>query len=182
MAALSLIGVGVLALLVAILFAALVELFRDVRQVRDTLGILDRPLQVDVTPIAGTRPSAYGLPHVLDSAASALVLFLTDRCSSCYALADSLGGRLPPALWLVLEPRNDASADAFIKRFAFADGVADGRVIIDAGEKIANRIRLETAPVAFRVEGGLLAGATTVPSSRYLTSILPQPILLKRAG
>ena len=43
------------------------ELFRDVRQLRDAAGILDRPLDVEIGTVAGARPSSVGLPDDLDS-------------------------------------------------------------------------------------------------------------------
>jgi hypothetical protein len=180
-AALALIAVAVLALLLAVLFGALLEMYQDVRQLRDALGILDRPLAVEIGPVAGTRPSTHGLPRDLDAAASAVVLFLSDRCATCRALAAGLGRPLPANLWVVLEARSAASAAGFLS----ANGLtmeADGRIIADATGDIAGRIGLDTTPVCFRVQDGVLTAATTVPSSRYLTSILPEPIRLRQAG
>lgn len=181
MAAIALIAVAVLGLLVAVLFAALVEMYRDIRQVRDAVGILDRPLNVELGAVAGTRPSEHGLPAALDSAASAVVLFLSDRCGTCHSLATSLARPLPSGLWIVVEGRNRASADAFVERYALSTGVSEGQVLIDRDGEIAERIGLQTTPVGFRVERGILTEATSVPSSRYLSSILPEPVRLKRA-
>ena len=93
MAAIVLSAVGILSLLVFVLFSVLVEVFRDVRQIRDALGILDRPLTIDIGLAAGTPPSSYGLSRQLDDEPFALLLFLSDRCATCRVLAASLGGR-----------------------------------------------------------------------------------------
>lgn len=178
MATVALIAVGVLALFVAVLFGALVEMFRDVRQIRDALGILDRPLGVDLGQVAGTRPSSHGLPPELDTQHRALVLFLSERCETCRALAAGLTRPLPNGLWVVLEAHDAASA----AQFAEAYGLADERSTIDVDGAIAGSLGLRTSPVGFRVEHGVLASATTVPSARYLTSILPEPVRLGRAG
>ena len=178
MATVALIAVGVLALFVAVLFGALVELFRDVRQLRDALGILDRPLSVDLGPAAGTRPSTHGLPAELDAQHGALVLFLSERCETCRALAAGLAGPLPNGLWVVIEAR-DAEGAAL---FARAYGLDGERVTVDVDGAIARSMGLNTSPVGFRVEHGVLTSAGTVPSSRYLTSILPEPVRLGRAG
>ena len=90
MATAMMVAVGVLALVVFVLCGVVYELFRDVRQLRDVAGILDRPLEVEIGTVAGTRPSTHGLPQALDSAASALVLFLSDRCGTCRSLAAGL--------------------------------------------------------------------------------------------
>jgi hypothetical protein len=174
----ALIAVGVLALFVAVLFGALVELFRDVRQVRDALGILDRPLTVDLGHVAGTRPSSHGLPRELDEQHAAIVLFLSERCETCRALAAGLARPLPHGLWVVIEARDAASAAQFVEAY----GLTDEGITIDVEGAIAGSLGLNTSPVGFRVEHGVLASATTVPSSRYLTSILSEPVRLRHAG
>jgi hypothetical protein len=173
---------AVLALLVFVLFGALLELYRDVRQLRDVAGILDRPLNVDVGPVTGTRPSTHGLPAALDSAASAIVLFLSERCGTCRSLAAGFEKPLPVGLWVVLEARDVPSAAAFLESYGLTAVTSDRRVVVDVAGEIAGRIGLNTTPVGFRVENGVLTSATTVPSSRYLTSILPEPIRLKPVG
>lgn len=180
MAAIALIAVAVLALLVALLLAALVEMFRDIRQMRDAVGILDRPLPVDLGPVAGSAPSAYGLPRALDHASSAIVLFLSERCGTCHTLASALPRALPSELWVVVEGRTMESTSAFLERYALSAN-GDGQVIPDPEGEIAHRIGLQTTPLGFRVEDGVFTYATSVPSSRYLNSIMPEPIRLKRA-
>ena len=61
MAAAALIAVGVLSLLVLVLFISLIELFRDVRQIRIALGILDRSVPIDIGSAAGTFCNALHL-------------------------------------------------------------------------------------------------------------------------
>lgn len=179
MANITLIAVGALALFVAVFFGALIELFRDVRQIRDAMGILDRPLKFDLGHVVGTRPSFYGLSRELDTLDSAIVLFLSERCGTCHALAASLPRSLPNGLWVVIEGRTPAGASRFAEEY----GLVDERVTIDVNGAIAESIGLNTSPVGFRVDNGVFTTATTVPSSRYLTSILPEPVgLLRRAG
>lgn len=182
MATIALIAIALLALLVFVLFGALLELYRDVRQLRDVAGILDRPLHVDVGSVAGTRPSSHGLPQILDSTVSGLVLFLSERCASCRALAAGLDNPLPQGLWIIIQASSATSAASFLESYALNGKTRNERVIVDIGGELARRVGLEMAPVAFRVEHGSLVGATTVPSSRYLTSILPAPIRLKQAS
>src|SRR5262245_39867249 len=115
MATVSLIAVGALALLIFVLFGALLELFLDVRQLRDVAGILDRPLNIDMGKLTAARPSACGLPQLLDSANSALVLFLSEKCATCRAIAASFDQSLPSNLWIILEAENHRSASAVIE-------------------------------------------------------------------
>lgn len=176
MATLALIAVGLLSLLTFLLFGALLEMYRDIRQLRDAAGILDRPLVVDITSIEGKSPSEYGLPGTLDSAPSAILLFLSERCLTCRVIAASLGEPLPSTLWVVAEARDSQLADNFVK---VTNLISHERVLLDIGGQIANRMGLNTSPVGFRIQNGRFASATTVPSTRYLHSILPAPLSLK---
>lgn len=183
MATIAMFAIALLAILVFVLLGALLEMYKDIRQLRDVSGILDRPLNVDIGPVAGTRPSEHGLPPVLDSAGSALVLFLSDRCGTCHSIAasfDSSMTSLPSGLWIVLEGRNDESVHDFLNSCALKNMTSDGRVMIDVMGEIARRIGLDASPVGFRVEEGRLTSATSVPSKRYLNSILPKPLRLKK--
>ena len=175
-------AVGALALLVFVLLGVVIELFRDVRQLREVNGILDRPLDVDVEEVAGEKPSRYGLPIALDSAASAIVLFLSDRCATCHALATGLSSEWPQALWVVLEARSPQSAQEFLTKFHFTAETTHGRLIVDRAGAIAEGIGLRTTPVGFRVENGVFKNATTVPSKRYLSSIMPGRVRLERGA
>jgi hypothetical protein len=175
MATAALIAVGVLSLLVFVLFGALLESLRDVRQIHDALGILDRPLDVDIGAAAGTAPSSHGLPRQLDDAKSALVLFLSDSCATCRILAATLGGALPAGLWIVVEAPSSQAAAEFVEAYGMTPRVEDERVTVDAAGAIAGRLGLNMTPVAYRIENGVFEDAATVPSIRYLSSVIPSP-------
>lgn len=172
------VAVGVLALLLFVLLGVVIELHRDVRQLRDAAGILDRPLEVELGAVAGARPSDYGFPPSADAAGAAVVLFLSDRCGTCHALARGLNGTVPPGLWVVLEARSPASAAEFLADYEFDEASTDARLLVDVEGRIASRMGLRTTPVGFRVVNGRFVSATTVPSRRYLTSILSDRVRL----
>jgi hypothetical protein len=172
--------VAALALTVFVLCGVVAELFRDVRQLRDAAGILDRPLEIDIGTVAGATPSTLGLPQALDNASVALVLFLSDRCGTCRSIAAGVGRALPPLLWVVLEARSPESALKFVDSYEMRSALDDGRLVVDVEGVIAGRIGLDITPVGFRIQGGRVVSATTVPSRRYLLSILPKPIRLRR--
>jgi hypothetical protein len=182
MAAAVMAAVGLLALLVFVLLGIVLELLRDVRQLREAVGILDRPVDVDLGDVAGTRPSGYGLPAALDSIGSAIVLFLSDRCGTCHALAAGLRGSLPSGLWVVLEARSSRSTEEFLAKYDLTAASMNGKLSVDVAGEIARRMGLRTTPVGFRVEDGRLVSATTVPSKRYLASILSDPVRLERSA
>ena len=175
MATAALIAVGILSLLMFVVFSVLVELFRDVRQIRDAIGILDRPLTIDIGPTAGTPPSRYGLPRQLDDERFALLLFLSDRCATCRVLAASLGGTLPAGLWIVVEAATNQAAAEFVEMYGMTRSLEDGRVSVDPAGAVAGQLGLNVTPVGYRIENGVFKHAGTVPSMRYLASIIPIP-------
>lgn len=169
--------VALLALLVFLLLGAVVELFRDVEQLRDELGIIDTPRDVELGNVAGGDPSSYELPKALDNEPFAIVLFLHEGCGTCKSLAEGLNGRVPDGLWLVIEARSREVATGFLSRHGLSEGVSQ-RVVIDEGQHSANLLGLDTTPVALRIQNGTIVSASTVPSSRYLRGILPNLIRL----
>jgi hypothetical protein len=175
------VAVTVLAVLTFVLYGVVIELYRDVRQLREINGILDRPLDVELDDVAGKLPSTFGLPKALDSVASAIVLFLSDRCATCHQLAAGLNGALAPGLWVVLEARGPDSTDQFLTRYRLTATSTEGRLVVDVAGAVAERIGLRTTPVGFRVIVGRLVSATTVPSRRYLSSILPNRVRLEHS-
>lgn len=178
MALAALVVAGLLALLVFLLLGVVIELHRDVRQLRDATGILDRPLEVELGRLVGASPSSYGLPASIDVSGVAIILFLSDRCGTCHALAKSFGGRLPVGLWVILEAGTQQAAEEFLSKYDLSNRVHEA-LIVDVSRVIAGRMGVRTTPVGFRVENGKFVSATTVPSRRYLSSILPDRIQLE---
>lgn len=175
-------AVGLLGLLVFVLLGMVIELYRDVRQLREAAGILDRPLEVDLGDMHGALASSYGLPAYLDAAPALIVLFLSERCGTCHALAAGFDGRLPAGLQVVLEARDPASATDFLERYDLTAEATARNVLMDPGGRIGERMGLRTTPVGFFVEEGRFVRATTVPSRRYLATILPDRIQLEHSS
>ncbi len=174
MATLALTGVVVLGIVVFVLFGTVLELHKDIRQMRKVIGVLDTPLDIEIGAALGARPSNFGLPSALDNTAAGLVLFLSETCSTCRIIAASMSDSVPDNTFLVLEARDSQSAAAFRNQYFEGIPLADrDRVIVDANGEIASAIGLNTTPVGFRVRDGSFTEATTIPSVRYLASIAP---------
>jgi hypothetical protein len=163
--------VCLLGIVVFILLGALVELFQQVQQIRERL---------DLTGSAGSMPlnlanqgalaSTVGLPEALDDAVSAIVLFLTNRCTTCRAIAADLDGAVPPGIWVVAEPVTgvDEEAEAFVQEFR----LDSDRTLVDRQSHIAEQLALDVTPTAIFIEKGRMHRAETVPSPRHFSSIL----------
>lgn len=158
--------VACLAALVFLLLGAQIELHRDVAQLREYGGLIDRPSPLDIGVASGAAPSVYGLPGSLDSARSAVVLFVSDKCATCRSIVANLNGILPPGLTIVLGVGDDP--DGVTLQY----GLDRERTVLDVQGGITERLGLRVLPAAVIVGDGCLLRATTVPSSRQLYMLL----------
>lgn len=162
------IGFGVV---IFIQLGALVEMYGQVQQIRAHLDMFDRAAPLELGAAEGRMASSIGLPLEIDAADSALLLFLSNRCETCFQIASALqGGALPPKLWLVIVAVS-GSANEFVDRFA----LRGERIIVDDSETISGSLGLNVTPSAVKVEHGRLRSASTVPTVRRLYSLLPSP-------
>lgn len=156
-----------LAAAVFVQFGALVEMFNQLQQIRRHLGMFDLPRPIDLGAVQGLCPSELGLPAELDSADHAVVLFLSDRCQTCFTLAQALAGApLPPSLWLVLVPIGDP--DEFLREYQ----LSGERILIDPEERLFGQLGLDVTPAAIVVRAGRVDEAQTVPTARQLFAAL----------
>lgn len=163
-----------LGVVVFIELGALVELFKQVEQIRGELSLVDVPTELDLGRAHGMPATAVGLPAPLDTQRKALVLFLSTKCATCSSIAAAFRGAIPSAMWVVVEPVVDAEGDTFVQSFE----LAGDRTIIDYGGGIANRLGLDVTPSALHIENGRMKRAQTVPSSRQAFAMVPQVRLL----
>lgn len=157
-----------LGVLVFLLLGALIEMYRDLAQVREYSGLLDRPLPIELGDRQGTRPSAWGLPPALDKAQRALVVLLSDRCATCRTIMASLNGTVPEHVVLVLEPPGGMGDS----ELAIQITTGSDRVVIDREHSIADRLQIQLTPSALVVEDGVIDRALTVPSVRQFEALV----------
>ena len=72
--------VTVEALVLLLVIAAQVELFRDVAQLREATGVIDRPLPIDLGPALGSSPSRFACSGRLRAALQSLRRVLRRHC------------------------------------------------------------------------------------------------------
>jgi len=163
--------VCLLAALMFVELCALVELFRQVQQIRAHLDLVDRPTPIDLGRARGLAPTTFGLPDPLDTAQTAMVLFLSNKCATCRVLASALHGAVPLTMWIVVEPIiEEGEAHALVEEFR----LHSERTLIDRQGRIAGHLGLDITPSALFIENGQLHRASTVPSSRQMFSMLPE--------
>ena len=182
MASIALLLAGLLGLLCFVLSAAVIELFRDLRQVRDAMGILDRALPIEIGDHKGAEIAELGLPIFLSECASSVVLFLSDRCSTCRILGQSFHGECPQGMAVVVVPSSNEAGKDFVESYGLVRMAEHGELILDNEGKVAERLALKVTPVAYLFENGKLTSATTVPSVRFLHSIIPSSVSVSHAA
>jgi hypothetical protein len=155
-----------LAVGIFLLTGAVMEMYQQLRQIRTYLDLTDRPDELDLTLVLGARPSSVGLPHALDSSASALVVFLSNKCDTCRLLAQHIATRaVPSSLWVVVAPVLGGTADEYIAHYQLTSPTT----IADNDMHITRAIGLEITPASLLVQDGIIMRARTIPSARQLT-------------
>jgi hypothetical protein len=156
--------VGVLSVAVFLLFGAVVELHRGLEQVRRETGVLDSPVVLDLD-VPVPLPAGRGLPADLFDRPRALILVLSDLCSTCGTIAEHLHGGLPDGVWLMLSPQSPDTGRDWLARYGLADA-AD--VVVDDRATLSAAIGVDISPSVLRLRAGVVVAAHTLPSARRL--------------
>ena len=143
---------------------ALVEMYRSLEQVREHAGASDAPTKIDIEFAPDVLEQA-GLAPELTRPERALLMILSDRCSTCEVIAEALNGGLPDGVRVLLHPHNAESADRWLTRHNLAGSPA---VTVDLGSRIADVIGIHLTPTVVRISNGHVVTAHTVPSTRRL--------------
>lgn len=172
-------AVAILAIGEFLLFGALAEAYRDIRQIREASGALDTPMPVDLGHLAGRAPSSCHLDPQLDSAVGAVAVFLEKHCNTCNMILRSLTGGIPTGLWLVIISESVDDALIWLRSAGVAlgeDGSAPHRLIVLSRQQVESTFGEVVTPLAIEIQNGRLMWARTVPSVRQFYALVP-PVL-----
>jgi len=162
-----------------LLFGALAEAYRDIRQLREQTGALDRVMPIDLGTAHGGTPSRFGLHPDLDSAVRAVVIYLENRCGTCRLIVDSLNGGIPRGMWLVVVTESRAAALEWLTGAGFGESILEsGRVMAVPAQDIDQHLGITVTPMALEIENGRLVRATSIPSVRQFYNAVPTTISL----
>jgi hypothetical protein len=159
-------GGVLLACLVALCCAALVEVFKQLAEIRRSLGLEDMPIPLALKS-RDLRVIDIGLPAELAQAPAAIAVFLSARCTTCLAIAEALRGGTPASVWFVLTspPHPD--------HLLITLSESAERVIVDQDETIAGAIDLRVTPAVLTLSFGEITRAQAVSSPRQVMSLVP---------
>ncbi|HEX6526369.1 MAG TPA: hypothetical protein VF070_41100 [Streptosporangiaceae bacterium] len=172
--------VAVLAVGQFLLFGALAEAYRDIRQIREQEGLIDRAAPVDLGQAQNQVPSRIGLPPELDSAARAVVVYVDKRCGTCRMIVGSLNGGIPRGVWLTVISETEHEASEWLDHTAGIrlDSEPGRRVIVTSTDEVERHLGQVLTPLAIEIENGRLVRAKAVPSMRQFYSLVPTLITL----
>jgi len=147
---------------------ALVDQYKGLLQIREASRLVDTSYDIPLFDIDSMLPSAIGLPAAIDHEQFAVVLLLSTKCTACRAVALGMEKRLPDHTWVVLEGRSEDECREFQEQV----GLAAEPVFVDAGGRIAERLRAHVFPSAIIFAQGHASSAHSVPSYRQFRQLL----------
>lgn len=161
---------AILSAAVALLAAGLVEVYAELRQVRDVLRMQDEPLRVSLDTLG--REVAELVPDPpeplrLDLVRPNYVLVLSNSCSICHTIGSGLASSSTPwasALTVLVASDSENGGN----EFASAVGLDSKGVFIDNQGKYAKQLGVDSSPTVVRVERGRLTAAANLTSLRQL--------------
>lgn len=153
-----------LALVTAIVCSALVEVYRQLAEIRTALHLEDLPRSLALRP-GELQAADIGLPATLSDEPEAIAVFLTTSCSTCLMVAEIFRGGAPSTVWFVI-PHVDSQLSATLS------GSSD-RIVFDDDGAIAERAGLNVAPSVLTIRFGDVVRAHTVSSPRQVLSLVP---------
>jgi hypothetical protein len=157
-----------------LLFGALAEAYRDIKQIREVSGLIDRPMPVDLGQARDKAPSRLGLHPELDSAVHAVAVYLDNRCGTCQSIVSSINGGIPEGIWLVIIAESAEKAFAWLGSAGLNEGSAAARrVIVTSPEEAEQHLGGVATPLAIEIEHGRLVRARIVTSVRQFYGLVP---------
>lgn len=162
-----------------LLFGALAEAYRDLRQIRENAGLVDKPTPVDMGGLQNKLASTCGLAPELDSIVQAVVVYLDRRCGTCRMIVDSLSGGLPRGMWLVLVLSAKEEGPGWLAETGLDQRNDLGRrVMFMSADEMQHHLGTVLTPLAIEVENGRLTRAVTIPSVRQFYAMVPMAVSL----
>jgi hypothetical protein len=166
--------IAVLAIGEFLLFGALTEVYRDIRQIREVSGLLDRPMPVELGPAQDMPPSSLGLAADLDSVVRAVAVYLDNRCGTCRSILGSVSGGIPEGIWFVVIAESAEKAYDWLGSAGITeDSAAARRVMVTTPDEVERNLGIIATPLAIEIEHGRLTRARIVPSIRQFYALVP---------
>jgi hypothetical protein len=162
-----LVVVAILAVGVLLLFGSMVELYRQMLQLREHVGMVDRAQSLKFNPTI--MFSDLPVPLAMLDLQRAALLILSDSCTTCYKIAEHMRGVVPDGVAILVEARSTEDARVWCKSHDLNDS---NLVILDEDGLIARRLGISVTPAFLRFENQYPLSAITVPSTRQFDRVV----------
>lgn len=160
-----------LSILTALMFGALVEMYRQLAQLRADSGLLDVPIAIDARPAAALPAEQLGFrvpSEPTNETDRHAILFLSDSCSTCASVARGVPFKFTHRLTILVEARDETSAAEWMA----TNGLTElPQAHYDRDRVIADGLGVDVIPSVVLFENGESVGAHTVPSPRHIKPI-----------
>jgi hypothetical protein len=165
--AVAIVAIVVLAAVLVVVCAALVEVFRQLNALRAITQLDDRPIPLTLSKEALVNGRELSLPSEVADAPTAAVVVLSHDCATCVAIAEDLGAHPAPTLWFTMVGHDGES------RVSRALAAQREHLIPGLGELLRERLGLDVAPAVVVLEFGKLRHAYAVGSTRQVNALVP---------
>jgi hypothetical protein len=157
----------VLAIVVAVICGALIEVFRQLVQIRTAINLSDDAIPLDVRP-GELHAGDLGLPSIAEALPAAIAVFLSPKCATCIAVAEAFRGGAPETVWFVLTADREQVASLSHRLAA-----SEQRIIVDEDGGIAKRVGVDVTPAVFTLHHGVVVHANAVSTARQALGLVP---------
>jgi len=162
-------SVVVLALLVGCLFAALVEMFRQLEQLRENVGIADTARAIEFLRSYPLADLGISVPEDGAQIDRAAIVFLSDSCTTCASVAKSIPRKHTPRLRVVLHSYDEHAAQGWLSSLGLD---ALNTVQFDPTRSAALALGVTVVPCVVKFEDGHAVSAHTMPSGRLVKPLV----------
>jgi hypothetical protein len=159
--------VAVFGVILCVCAAALVEVFRQLQELRSQSGLEDEPMALDIRSGELTT-SEIGLPEDVARLPEAIVVFLHARCGTCRMVADAFRGGAPESVWFVI-PAEDVEGTRAFRSLA----EATNRVIAEHDDGISDALGMDVAPAVVTVQYGVVQRGLGVSTAKQVLALVP---------
>jgi hypothetical protein len=151
---------------VAVCAAALIEVFRQLAELRIALNLQDEAIPLSLR--AGElSTNEIGLPTALAAEPRTIVVFLSQKCATCLTIAEAFRGGSPVTVWFVLPspPAPTGLLETLVH--------SNERVVVDENDEIADKLGLHVTPCVLTTSYGEITRAQAVSSPRQVLGLIP---------
>lgn len=150
--------------------AVLVEMVKQVAQLRQRIDMDDQPLPISIGLQAG-KP--FPRPDLVSNVGVSVVAFLSSDCSTCREIGSALA-QLPSKVHerVTVTPVVEARTAAEIEEFRADTLLGEQDIVVDYGRELGQAAGIGTRPSVLMLHDGVMVEASAVRTSRQLTSFI----------